>query len=52
VDGKFVIGPIDWLEIDQASLSYMWMLTLQSDQSTGNYTEFYMDTNFALGTIN
>jgi len=34
---NFAIGPIDWiLEFDQASLSFMWMPTLPSDQTTDN----------------
>jgi hypothetical protein len=37
VDANFAIRPIDWiLEFDQASLSFTWMPTLLSDQSTGN----------------
>ena len=37
VDANFAIGTIDWqLEVDQASLSFTWMPTLPSDQSTGN----------------
>jgi len=54
VDATFAIRPIDWqLELDQASLSFMWTPTLpdwQLDLDQG-VTDFYVDANFAIRPI-